>query len=522
MDRAKKMAERNLRKFENVPPAKEVLQIAQLRQQKAKIIVTTNWSCVTSPSLVVRWLKQKYSEFSPSARFTHLFKRGLWDGRYSMIADDGGFGTGLLYDVLTSLTANGIEYELEDHRDKLRNHFTRQNHNWKWTGKDLRDVQKETLRAMHSNYSGIIHLATGTGKTIAAIRYIFEMKIAPVLYAVPRSDLMYQTKKEIEESVSGITVGLLGDGHKDVENKDIVIVTHAMLVSLRKQLNDDNYREWTGQYGILIIDECHKAGSDGAPSATWMACMDIPAPYRFGFSATPFEKEDSLQGMYVRACLGDIIMHRSVQQVVEDGHLVPSTVYFVRPTYNKEFLFDSMWNDEEGDDERKYNEEHDKWIVDNESRNLYLTAITQEMLNDGHKVLVVAQRIPHNDFLFGEITANTNYATFQFHGGIKNRKEVMNTYRNTKGACCMVASSIANEGIDVRDITCVIVAHGGKSFYQVVQRIGRGLRIDPDSDKKELIVIDVDDSELSPWFKSHVAKRRKQYRDVIGATIYDV
>ena len=515
------MGNKTQKKTITTKEVKDIMSIAGLSQQTPKIVVTNNWSCVTNSTVVVKYLKEKYSVFSPSARYTHLFKRRLWDGRYSMISDDGGFGTGLLTEILSLLTGIGIKYELDDRRTYDTGHIL--NCNWEWTGGALRDVQEFSLEAMLGAHRGIVKLATGLGKSRLAYRFIFELQ-QRTLMIVPRSDLMYQSLKEMQECIKNINIELLGDGHKGSDGAEITIATSAMLVNIKKQLGEEYWLEWASQFNILIVDECHKAGSDGAPSATWQMVMDIPASYRIGLSATPFEKEDTLQGLYVRSAFGEVLKDVSAAEGVEKGYLVPCTVFFMKPHYSVDLLMGTSWHDNnefEDTTERNYHEEHTRYIVENEERNDLLIQIMNSMIEEGHKILVVAQRIPHNDLLF-EAAENIGVPSFQFHGQIPNRKEVMNEYKKTKGACIMVASSIANDGIDVRDITCIIVAHGGRSFFQVVQRIGRGLRIDPNSDKTQLTVIDMDDSELGVWFANHVKKRRKMYKEVINADIFDI
>ena len=78
----------------------------------------------------------------------------------------------------------------------------------------------------------------------------------------------------------------------------------------------------------------------------------------------------------------------------------------------------------------------------------------------------------------------------------------------------MVASSVANEGLNIKDINSIVVAHGGKSFFQVLQRVGRGLRVV--DGKGELLVVDFDDTNLGRWFANHTIKRAQMYVSIGG------
>jgi superfamily II DNA or RNA helicase len=108
---------------------------------------------------------------------------------------------------------------------------------------------------------------------------------------------------------------------------------------------------------------------------------------------------------------------------------------------------------------------------------------------------------------------------YQLHGKTKRREYVLDTYTRTKKPCVLVASSIANDGLDIPDIASIIVAHGGKSFFQVIQRVGRGLRLAQDKDR--LILVDFDDSALGKWFRNHAQERKKLYKG-LGGTIHNI
>lgn len=92
----------------------------------------------------------------------------------------------------------------------------------------------------------------------------------------------------------------------------------------------------------------------------------------------------------------------------------------------------------------------------------------------------------------------------------------MSEFKARKTPCIMVASSVGNDGIDIPDIDGLVLAHGGKSFFQNVQRTGRGLR--SAQGKKDLVFIDFNDAALGRWFQNHTKKRVEYYQD-LGAKV---
>jgi superfamily II DNA or RNA helicase len=72
----------------------------------------------------------------------------------------------------------------------------------------------------------------------------------------------------------------------------------------------------------------------------------------------------------------------------------------------------------------------------------------------------------------------------------------------------VIASTIFDEGIDVRPLDALILAGAGKSPTRALQRIGRVIRSNPG--KKDAIVIDFFDDVK--YLRAHSKKREKLYR----------
>jgi superfamily II DNA or RNA helicase len=76
-----------------------------------------------------------------------------------------------------------------------------------------------------------------------------------------------------------------------------------------------------------------------------------------------------------------------------------------------------------------------------------------------------------------------------------------------------VASTIMDEGIDVKALDTLILAGAGKSKTRALQRVGRVLRpyTSPSGDvKTEAIVVDIQDN--CKYMREHAKKREKMYR----------
>lgn len=495
--------------------------VANAKADKVEIDVGYSYARIVNSKPAIQLAASKFSAFARNARYNVLYQRKLWDGRECMVnKGDGSFGVGLLNDV-TKFLGDALGPENIHVRDLRMAPEKVYDFQWKFPHA-LRTVQEEALSVLHNNTTGIIKMVTGSGKTALFSKLIQEMGVR-TLVCVPTKELLYQTAQVLENNIGGkdFKLGLWGDGKYPMENSSVVVAMYPTLVSNRGKDDPDirkQFIETMGAFELLICDECHKVCSNDIVTKTWQTVMDINAYYRFGFSATPFEKVDTVAELLQRSAFGHIIYNLTMEKAKEDGYVTPFTVYFLKPKYPREYT-------RHGTTGMTWNEAHDYYIGNNSIRNQAVVEATQLLLEDGRKTLVVAQRIEHNEFLaksIADVIGEEN--VYLLHGQLDSnyRKAAMAEYKARRDPCVMVASSVGNDGIDIPDISGIVLAHGGKSFFQNVQRTGRGLRTF--QGKENLVFIDFDDSALGRWFQQHTKARYGYYKDlgVEAVNVHDV
>jgi superfamily II DNA or RNA helicase len=82
----------------------------------------------------------------------------------------------------------------------------------------------------------------------------------------------------------------------------------------------------------------------------------------------------------------------------------------------------------------------------------------------------------------------------------------------------LIGTSIFNEGVDLKYFDVLILAAGGKSSVQLIQRVGRVLR--PKTDGRESIVYDFIDR--SKYINKHYKKRRMILENDFEVVDYNV
>jgi len=151
---------------------------------------------------------------------------------------------------------------------------------------NLHPWQKECVEAWFKNRRGTIKVVTGAGKTILALAIIEQLqqseKDLRVAIVVPTIVLLNQWREELLEksNLPDDAIGFMGGGYNDdlSGNKKIMV---CVLKSASEKL-PHIVNETTGEKMLLVVDECHRAGSTEMSKV-----FATKRKYNLGLSATP-------------------------------------------------------------------------------------------------------------------------------------------------------------------------------------------------------------------------------------------
>jgi superfamily II DNA or RNA helicase len=245
--------------------------------------------------------------------------------------------------------------------------------------------------------------------------------------------------------------------------------------------------------GILVHNCQHWAAS----TCQVISDFSSSARYRYGISATPWRDMDD--DLLIDACFGKILSDISASTLIEKKILVQPKIYFVHTKTKVGGTYADVYR---------------KIIVENVYRNTVIKNLAEQMMNDGRQTLILVRQIAH-----GEILQDMIPGSIFLHGSIasKKRQSTINKMKEGKHRC-VIASSIFDEGVDVRPLSALILAGAGKSQTRALQRIGRVIRAY--EGKKDAIVIDFFDD--SKYLRKHSQARRKIYRTEPKFEISDI
>lgn len=352
----------------------------------------------------------------------------------------------------------------------------------------LRDYQRDAVDAFVRATQGVLVLPTGAGKT-RVVTGIIARLATPTLILLQSTDLAVQWKAELAATL-GIEAGVIGDGTVNVHP-----VTIGLVQALARW-SDSDREAFLARFGLLVVDEAHHAAGAQLRSIVHRC----PAKYRLGVTATP-EREDGL-GPMLRFYLGPELIRIQHDELVEQGVLVRPEVRVLESAF--EFAYGGP---------EDFADLLTALALDRPRAQLIAAAIAAEV-RAGHVALVLAGRRDYCATLAREL-ATLNVASEVLTSAVPRAQRAAVLERARRGELpVLIATSLADEGLDVPRLSRVFLAWPSKARGRTLQRIGRVMR--PHPDKPDAIVIDVNDRRVAPLARQ-AARRASLYRQVLGA-----
>lgn len=381
---------------------------------------------------------------------------------------------GLLERVRKLFDTLGVQYEIESHRKDWSNDKIQYN----ILNFEAREYQRQAILASILHGNGIVKAATGGGKTTIAARTIAAFGLKAI-FVVHTRDLLYQTKESFERMFPNEKIGQIGDGIIDYQNITVATMqTLAILGDVKYQsykydedgTNDEakieadkqrkeDFAKYRHTIAVVMFDEVQRICSQTAYGTRFLFNN---ARYAFGYSASPWR--DDCSDLMIEAAFGSRIIDITASELIEQGYLV-QPIIDVYPVNN------NTWSG------KTYVEVYKSAIVENTMRNMQVVDHALYWHYEKKNVLILVTQIQHGEIIEDMLhMMGAKDATFiSGKSGMKKRRRVIQEMREGK-APLVIASTIADVGLDVPRLEVIVEAGAGKSSVTALQRLGRIMR----------------------------------------------
>lgn len=397
------------------------------------------------------------------------------------------FPSGFLPQVVRKARDRGFEVTVHDER--VRPALPDMSADVAW----LRDYQHHCLTEALNRGRGIIHAATGGGKTEIIAGLTRTLPTTKFLILVHRSQLMRDikrriVKRSIEHGYGEPTdIGLYGDGEKELGAR----ITIATFQSLAKNRKNPAVKAMLKAAEALLIDEAHTSPASQFTSIIEQATN---AYYRWGVSGTPLDRSDK-RSIVTIGLLGPVIARVSAKELIDRGILAKPLVRLCR--FDAQDVYASEWA-----------QVRTQGIVESRARN---QAVLNAVRRAAKPCVLFVEILEHGQFLTQKLQQGGINAQFVW-GNTKTAEREAALERLVRADIdVVVASTVLNEGIDVPSLRSVVLAAGGKSVIQVLQRIGRGMR--RTEDKATFEIWDFEDVHHRMLEDHYIARKRAYGRE---------
>jgi superfamily II DNA or RNA helicase len=271
-------------------------------------------------------------------------------------------------------------------------------------------------------------------------------------------------------------------------------------------------REDAAAVDFLVVDEVHHL-----PAASWSLFADACRGTIWGLTATPKSPDPERNFWFARFWGEGNTITIPRDEVMAGGHLAAGVVRIIDLDTPGEFdeIINGAAQIESLKMSRRYPGQDGaelfrraQWratldlLIENPARNAAVVSTAEREIAAGHSVLVLVAEIEQGE-RFAEKIPGAVVAHSKM--GVKKRREAIAAFRDGS-LRCLIATSLADEGLDVPRASVLILATAGRSGAKLEQRTGRVMR--PHEGKGVGVVYDFADRGAGMAHSQHKARRR--------------
>lgn len=420
----------------------------------------------------------------------------------------------------TAIKKNLVKFSSKSSRPYKLNDRRRSTPN-KWRHQDA------AVAEFISNRSGVLEMATGTGKTRTSLKIAHELierdLIDSIIVTTGGTDLLEQWYDVlVSDGPSWPTYRL------DGQNKDAAAYLRRpkgkVLVASRTMVDRVLSRlpEAITDRTLLICDEIHGLGSPALRKS--LSGLLSPFKFRLGLSATPERDYDTAGNEFIEAEIGPVIFRFALEEAIRRGVLCEFDYVALPFELSEEDRAERARLIRAHEAAKKAgnarpDEDLYRALADVKKTSLEKLPVFSEYLQQNPKSLdrslIFVATMAYGEEVQKLVAQHTDDFHPYFTGDHRN-----NLTRFAEGDLdCLLTCHRLSEGIDIQSVKSVMLLSADRAKIETIQRLGRCLRADSEDAGKRALVVDmvcVDedgmeaaDTERSVWIE-RVAKTRRE------------
>ena len=310
------------------------------------------------------------------------------------------------------------------------------------------------------------------------------------LVLVHKSFLLEQWVDRLTSFLPGVRIGRIQGTHVDVDCDVAIGMIQSIAIKEEGTYGDEIFES----FGLLIVDECHVVCTKVFSKALERA----QTKYMIGLSAT-INRKDKLEKV-IEYHLGDVIFSAERQHMTAQVRLVyadPSNIReLTNPKTQKPDRVGMVTN-----------------LVNDQDRNILIVQEILAAVAQGRKTLILSERRQHLADLEARLHQMGCTDTGMYIGGMPQEQLKLSEDRTV----ILGSFSMASTGLDIKDLSCLVLA---SPLTDVTQACGRILR---NATPQYKLIIDIVDraSVFIGQMRRRVASYHKQNFTVRGDEVED-
>ncbi|WP_257285150.1 DEAD/DEAH box helicase [Endozoicomonas sp. SESOKO1] len=351
---------------------------------------------------------------------------------------------------------------------------------------ELRWYQSEAIAAIYQYFSTsegnpLCCVSTGGGKSIIIADFIHGvLKHWPdqrFLILSHVKEIIEQNHEKIvtlwPEAPTGIYSASMGSRNTEAQ------VLFASIQSVHKRA------EQLGFFDLLLIDECHLLNSESSETMYTRLIAGLreinPALKIIGFTATPYRMKQGLLTEGKNPLFDKIVYETDIQRLIDDGFLSP-----LRSKAGKEKIDLNGVRTRQGD---FLTSDMEDAVKKNDVTEKAIAEIIQYG-QDRKAWLIFCVSIAHAEWV-KELLVDEGIVVECITGGTPkdDRARILADYKAGK-IKALTSQGVLTTGFDAPLTDMIALLRATKSPGLYVQILGRGLRISPETDKTDCLVLD--------------------------------